>query len=250
MSKARLDLELVNRGLLPSRARARDAILRGAVTLNGAISKKASQNVTASDAIELSDPASQYVSRAALKLKHGLTNFELSPAGRNCIDVGASTGGFTQILLEEGANAVFAFDVGHGQLHPTVEADDRVTSVEGLNARNLTLEDLPFPVSFIVSDVSFISLTLALPPILSMADPGSVGLFLIKPQFEVGKGQLGKGGIVSDPALALASAEKIAHWLKADQQCQIIGLTESPISGGDGNQEFLIAIRTPGYNDT
>lgn len=250
MSKTRLDLELVNRGLLPSRARARDAILRGGVSINGEISKKASRNVSASDSINLSDPASQYVSRAALKLKHGLETFDVSPEGRNCIDIGASTGGFTQVLLEAGADAVFAFDVGHGQLHPSVEADQRVTSVEGLNARYLKSEDLPFPVSFLVSDVSFISLTIALPPILSLADPGSIGLFLIKPQFEVGKGQLRKGGIVSDPALALASAEKIAHWLETDQQCQIIGLTNSPISGGDGNQEFLIAIRTPGYKES
>ncbi len=249
MSKARLDLELVNRGLLPSRARARDTILRGAVTVNGDICKKAARNVTAGDSISISDPASHYVSRAALKLKHGLEAFDLSPAGRNCVDLGASTGGFTQVLLEEGADMIFAFDVGHGQIHPSIEADPRVTSLEGLNARHLSAEDLPFPVSFIVSDVSFISLTLALPPILSLADPGSIGLFLIKPQFEVGKGLVNKSGIVADRALALASAEKIAHWLKADQHCQIIGLTNSPISGGDGNQEFLIAIRTPGYTD-
>lgn len=250
MSKDRLDLAMVDRGLLPSRARARDAILRGAVTVNAEVCRKAARNVGPSDSIELKDPASRYVSRAALKLKHGLETFELSPAGLNCVDVGASTGGFTQVLLKEGAKAVFAFDVGHGQLHPSIKSDPRVTSLEGLNARHLQSGDLPFPVSFIVSDVSFISLTLALPPILSLAAPGSIGLFLIKPQFEVGKGQLGKGGIVSDPALALASAEKIAHWLETDQQCQIIGLTSSPISGGDGNQEFLIAIRTPGYENS
>lgn len=246
MSKGRLDLELVERGLLPSRARARDAILRGAVTVNGEVSRKASHSVNASDSIDLSDPASRYVSRAALKLKHGLEAFNLSPEGKNCVDIGASTGGFTQVLLEEGAKAVFAFDVGHGQLHPSIEADHNVTSMEGLNARYLTSEDLPYSVSFLVSDVSFISLTLALPPILSLADPGSLGVFLIKPQFEVGKGQLSKGGIVSDPALALASADKIAHWLEQDQQCKVIGLTNSPISGGDGNQEFLIAVRTSG----
>lgn len=248
MSKSRLDLELVNRGLLPSRARARDAILRGAVSVNGTICKKASRNINQQDHLHLSDPASQYVSRAALKLKHALDRFDLSPEGRNCADIGASTGGFTQVLLEAGAEKVWSFDVGHGQLHPQIEDDPRVKSDEGLNARHLTSADLPFPVSFLVSDVSFISLTLALPPILSLADPGSSGIFLIKPQFEVGKGQLGKGGIVTDPALALASAEKIAHWLEQDQHCQIIGLTKSPISGGDGNQEFLIAIRTPGWN--
>nr|WP_306266871.1 TlyA family RNA methyltransferase [Pararhizobium sp. IMCC3301] len=245
MSKARLDLELVNRGLLPSRARARDAVLRGVVTVNGTIAAKASMTIQQSDRIELSDPASQYVSRAALKLKRGLEYFDLSPAGRNCVDVGASTGGFTQVLLEEGASAVFAFDVGHGQLHPSIAEDPRVISREGLNARDLTRRHLPFPVSFLVGDVSFISLTLALPAILSLADPGSPGIFLIKPQFEVGKGQLGKGGIVNDPELALASADKIADWLQTTAKCSVIGLTNSPISGGDGNQEFLIAIRTP-----
>lgn len=250
MNKSRLDLELVDRELLPSRARARDAILRGAVSVNGRVTKKASQTVNSSDNIELDDPARQYVSRAALKLKHGLQTFGLSPINKNCVDVGSSTGGFTQVLLEEGAKAVFAFDVGHGQLHPSIAANPLVTSVEGLNARDLTSEDLPYPISFLVSDVSFISLTLALPPILALAEPESVGLFLIKPQFEVGKGQLRKGGIVADPSLALASAEKIAHWLETDQNCQILGMTNSPISGGDGNQEFLIAIKTPGQKNT
>lgn len=245
MSKARLDLELVNRGLLPSRARARDAVLRGGVTVNGTTAGKASMTIQQDDRIELNDPASQYVSRAALKLKHGLEYFDFSPSGRNCVDVGVSTGGFTQVLLEEGASAVFAFDVGHGQLHPSISDNPRVVSREGLNARDLTREDLPFPVSFLVSDVSFISLTLALPAVLSLAEPGSPGIFLIKPQFEVGKGQLGKGGIVNDPELALASAHKIVDWLQTTARCSVIGLTRSPISGGDGNQEFLIGIRTP-----
>lgn len=245
MSKARLDLELVNRGLLRSRARARDAVLRGAVTVNGTVAGKASMTIQPADRIELNDPASHYVSRAALKLKRGLEYFDLTPAGRNCVDVGASTGGFTQVLLEQGADAVFAFDVGHGQLHASIAQDPRVTGCEGLNARDLTRQHLPFPISFLVSDVSFISLTLALPPILSLADPGSPGIFLIKPQFEVGKGQLGKGGIVTDLELALASARKIADWLKTSWKCSVIGLIRSPISGGDGNQEFLIGIRTP-----
>lgn len=246
MSRQRLDLAIVERGLLPSRARARDAVLRGGVRVNGTIAKKASFGVSANDEVLLSDPASKYVSRAALKLKYGLEHFEFSVSGRNCMDIGASTGGFTQVLLEENAKRVFAFDVGHGQLHESLANDDRIINREGLNARDLTSGDLPFPIDFLVSDVSFISLTLALPPALKLAEPGSPCICLIKPQFEVGKGQLRKGGIVADPEQALASAEKIAHWLATDCACDVRGITSSPISGGDGNREFLVGLQTSG----
>lgn len=246
MSRQRLDLAIVERGLLPSRARARDAILRGSVRVNGSVAKKASLGIGPDDAVSLSDPASKYVSRAALKLKHGLAFFELSARDRFCMDIGASTGGFTQVLLEDGARQVFAFDVGHGQLHESLRSDKRIVSREGLNARDLKENDLPFGIDFLVSDVSFISLTLALPAALRLAQPKSPCVFLIKPQFEVGKGQLGKGGIVSDPAQALASAEKIAHWLDKECACDVRGITPSPISGGDGNQEFLVGLHTGG----
>lgn len=244
MSRKRLDITIVERGLLPSRARARDAVLRGGVSVNGVATRKASLGVTPEDIIKLSDPASAYVSRAALKLKFGLEHFGLSPKGMNCLDIGASTGGFTQVLLEQAAKQVFAFDVGHGQLHDNLSNDRRVVSREGLNARDLRSADLPFEIEFLVSDVSFISLTLALPPALRLAQPKSTCLFLIKPQFEVGKGHLGKGGIVTDPELALASARKIAHWLEQECLCQVFGIVPSPISGGDGNQEFLIGLET------
>lgn len=245
MSRQRLDLAIVERGLLPSRARARDAVLRGSVTVNGTVTKKASLGVLPDDAIILSDPASKYVSRAALKLKHGLEHFGFSPSGKRCMDIGASTGGFTQVMLEQGASKVFAFDVGHGQLHESLSSDNRVVNCEGLNARELTLDDLPFPIDFLVSDVSFISLMLAVPPALKLAEPSSPCILLVKPQFEVGKGQLRKGGIVADPEQALASAEKIAHWLSEDCACDVRGITPSPISGGDGNREFLIGLHTP-----
>lgn len=246
MSRQRLDLAIVERGLLPSRARARDAVLRGSVRVNGSITKKASQGIAPDDAVTLSDPASTYVSRAALKLKHGLEYFGFSALDRSCMDIGASTGGFTQVLLEGGAKQVFAFDVGHGQLHESLHSEDRIVSREGLNARDLTESDLPFGIDFLVSDVSFISLTLALPAALRLAQPKSFGVFLIKPQFEVGKGQLRKGGIVADPEQALASAEKIAHWLGKEHACDVRGITPSPISGGDGNQEFLVGLQTAG----
>lgn len=246
MSRQRLDLVIVERGLLPSRARARDAVLRGSVRVNGVVTKKASLGIGPDDAVALSDPASRYVSRAALKLKHGLDYFGFSARDRSCMDIGASTGGFTQVLLENGAKQVFAFDVGHGQLHESLHSESRIVSREGLNARDLKEDDLPFGIDFLVSDVSFISLTLALPAALQLAQPKSVGIFLIKPQFEVGKGQLRKGGIVADPEQALASAEKIAHWLDGECACDVHGITPSPISGGDGNQEFLVGLRTAG----
>ncbi|MEP0520616.1 MAG: TlyA family RNA methyltransferase [Hyphomicrobiales bacterium] len=246
MIRQRLDLAIVERGLLPSRARARDAIRRGSVRVNGTTTKKASLGVSSDDIIALSDPASAYVSRAALKLKHGLVHFGFSARDHSCVDIGASTGGFTQVLLEDGAKQVFAFDVGHGQLHDILQSDSRIVSREGLNARDLEEVDLPFHIDFLVSDVSFISLTLALPAALRLAKPKSPAIFLIKPQFEVGKGQLGKGGIVSDHAEALASAEKIAHWLRSECGCDVHGITPSPISGGDGNQEFLVGLHTSG----
>ena len=231
---------MVERRLVQSRARARDAVLRGHVSINGQRAKKASAGTWEGDDIVLDDPASQYVSRAALKLKYGLEQFGFSPKGHDCMDVGASTGGFTQVLLEQGANRVFAFDVGHGQMKERVASHPAVVNREGLNAKTITADDLPFPFSFIVSDVSFISLQTALPACLALAQPGATCLFLVKPQFEVGKGNLGKGGIVSDPELALASAVNIAHWLANDYGSTVQGPIKSPISGGGGNQEFLV----------
>lgn len=238
----RLDQFLVERGLFDSRARARDAVLRGTVQVDGLPARKPGQTVPAGAAVTVNDPASGYVSRAALKLKHALDVFALDPAGAEALDIGASTGGFTQVLLERGAAHVTAIDVGSGQMDARVSADPRVTSLEGINARHLTLDDLDgrHP-DFLVSDVSFISLRLALPPALSLAAPGAQGVFLVKPQFEAGRAAIGKGGLLRDPAQAEAIASDLSDWLETNAGWRALGLAPSPIEGGDGNREFLLA---------
>lgn len=238
----RLDQLLVERGLFDSRARARDAVLRGTVTVNGAPAKKPGQAVAADARTVVDDPASFYVSRAALKLLRGLEAFELDPAGCEALDIGASTGGFTQVLLERGAAHVTAIDVGTGQMDRRLRDDPRVTNLEGINARSLTLDEIggrrP---DFLVSDVSFISLKLALPPALDLALPGARGLFLVKPQFEAGRKAIGKGGLLRDPAMAQAVADELRAWLETNAGWRSTGLVPSPIEGGDGNREFLLS---------
>ncbi len=184
-----------------------------------------------------------YVSRAALKLRHALEVFGLDPAGAVALDLGASTGGFSQVLLEAGAAEVWAVDVGHGQLAPALRADPRLHAIEGLNARALTAAHVP-PPGWIVADLSFISLAKALPPALELARPGAVLVALVKPQFEVGPAQVGKGGIVRDPAAHEAVRASVRRFLQASGWT-VLGETESPITGGDGNAEFLIAARKP-----
>jgi 23S rRNA (cytidine1920-2'-O)/16S rRNA (cytidine1409-2'-O)-methyltransferase len=193
-ARIRLDQALEARGLLPSRARARDAILRGTVTVNGIVAQKPNQHVASADRIALDDPAAAYVSRAALKLVAGLDAGAIDPAGRICLDLGASTGGFTQVLLERGAARVYAVDVGHDQLHERIKADPRVISLEGVNGRDLTAELIPEPIQLIVSDVSFVSILKVIDPVLALAAPGAEAVILIKPQFEVGRENVGKGG--------------------------------------------------------
>lgn len=237
----RLDQVLVRRGLYDSRSRARDAIARGAVLVDGRAITKPGTPVSANAAISLSDPAREYVSRAALKLKAGLAAFGFDPAGRTALDIGASTGGFTQVLLEAGAAHVIAVDVGHGQLHPSLGGDERVTSLEGLNARDLIARDLDGrEIGALVSDVSFISLRLALPPALGLASPGAFAVLLVKPQFEAGRAAIGKGGLLKDPALGPVIAQELAEWLGTQPGWRASGPIPSPIEGGDGNQEFLI----------
>ena len=243
----RLDEALVAAGLAPSRARARDMVLRGAVSVDGRPAEKPAQRVGAAEKLTVMDPAARYVSRAALKLAAGLDAFGFSPAGLTAVDLGASTGGFTQVLLERGAAHVIAVDVGHGQLDPALAAHPRLTVIEGVNARDLTEAQLGGrPIEAIVSDVSFISLKLALPPALAMAEPGAWGVFLVKPQFEVGRALVGKGGIVRDPAVARQAAEAIAVWLGAATDWHAVGLLPSPLAGGDGNLEFLLGARRNG----
>ncbi|MBB3288537.1 MULTISPECIES: TlyA family RNA methyltransferase [Rhizobium] len=237
----RLDQLLVTLSLFASRSRARDAIQRGTVTVNGRIVTKPGALFTEDAQISIDDPAQDYVSRAALKLVAALDHFGLDPQGQHCLDVGASTGGFTEVLLQRGASHVTAIDVGHDQMHPRIVADPRVTNIEGLNARNLTAEDIGEPFSFVVSDVSFISLKLALAPALALAEPGARAVLLVKPQFEAGRDAIGKAGLLKDPTSAPAVAAELERWFTEDMGWQSLGLIASPIAGGDGNQEFLLA---------
>jgi 23S rRNA (cytidine1920-2'-O)/16S rRNA (cytidine1409-2'-O)-methyltransferase len=241
-SRLRLDELLVARGLYATRSRARDAVARGTVTVDGVVVAKPGHAVATSSDIRIDDPAASYVSRAALKLIAGLDHFGLDPQGAHALDIGASTGGFTQVLLERGAAHVVAIDVGHDQFDNSLRDDPRVTAIEGLNARDLTASHLSGKSpNFLVSDVSFISLTLALPPALALAATGARGVFLVKPQFEAGRDAIGKGGILKDPAEGPRIAERLRVWLDAQQGWRALGLCDSPVSGGDGNREFLLA---------
>lgn len=241
-SRIRLDDALVARGLYPSRSRARDAILRDAVSVNGAKAAKPAQLISKDDAISLADAAQGYVSRAALKLIAGLDHFRISPEGLDVLDIGSSTGGFIQVLLERGASHVTGIEVGHGQLHSSLGADPRVTNLEGLNARDLAEEHLiGRDIKFITSDVSFISLKLALPPALKLAKAGAHCLLLVKPQFEAGREAIGKGGLLKDPSEGERVAADLAQWLDVQPGWRALGLCASPIEGGDGNREYLLA---------
>lgn len=238
--RERLDKALVRRGHFATRARARDAIMRGTVTVDGAIVTKPAHPCRHETEIAVADPASPYVSRAALKLKVALDAFAVPVANAVCLDIGASTGGFTQVLLETGATKVHAIDVGHGQMDPTLAADPRVRLTEGLNSRDLSAggleSDRP---AVVVSDVSFISLKLALPAALDLAAPGAHLIALVKPQFEVGRDRIGKGGLVAADD-GRAAAEAIAAWLNARPGWSKKALILSPITGGDGNAEYLL----------
>lgn len=237
-ARSRLDLALEARGLLPSRARARDAIRRGTVRVNGVPAAKPHQPVADTDLLELDDPAAIYVSRAALKLAAGLDAGNIAVAGRLCLDLGASTGGFTQVLLERDARQVYAVDVGHGQLHRSLRDDTRVVSLEGINGRDLDRETIPGPVELLVSDVSFVSVLKVLDAPLALCAPQAEAVILIKPQFEVGRERIGKGGIVTDEAaIAAAVADVVAFMAAHGWRCVIT--LPSPIAGGDGNVETV-----------
>jgi 23S rRNA (cytidine1920-2'-O)/16S rRNA (cytidine1409-2'-O)-methyltransferase len=241
--KQRLDQLLVDRGLAESRAKAQALILGGQIFSGERRLDKPGQAVPTAIELEVRAPGIPYVSRGGIKLAHGLDHFGIDPAVTVALDVGASTGGFTDALLRRGAHKVYAVDVGHGQLDWRLRNDPRVVVLEKTNARHLTREHVPEPVALVVCDVSFISLELALPSALFLAGSEATLVALIKPQFEVGKAQVGKGGVVRDPALHAAVCERIARWLADQQHWQVLGITESPITGPKGNREFLIAAR-------
>ena len=237
---SRLDQTLVARGLAPTRSRALDWIGRGLVSVDGRVVTKGGHRVAETAEITLAQNVPRFVSRGAEKLIAALDYFGLSPAGCHAADIGASTGGFTEVLLARGATHVTAVDVGQAQLHPRLAADTRVTVREQTDARQLTAADFAAPITAITADVSFISLEKALPCVLALAAPGAWLVALIKPQFEVGRASVGKGGIVRDPAASVAAVTRIAAWLETSGW-QVAGTLPSPITGGDGNQEFLIA---------
>lgn len=241
LGKIRADRHLLETGHAGSRAQARAAIEAGNVRADGVPVAKPSQLLRKEARIEFA-PAHPYVSRGALKLVAALDRFQLSPQNRVCLDVGASTGGFTQVLLERGAARVYAVDVGHGQLHGSLRSNRRVHLLEGVNARNLSPRQVHEGVDTIVADVSFISLKLVLSPALRFASPGAWLVALVKPQFEVGRRHIGKGGIVQDACVRERAVVGIADWIAA-QHWSVLGHVESPIVGGSGNREYLIAAR-------
>ncbi|HTW35979.1 MAG TPA: TlyA family RNA methyltransferase [Rhizomicrobium sp.] len=240
----RADVFLVERGFAASRAEAQAAIAAGQVRADGVTVAKPAQLLTETMHVDYAPPHT-YVSRGALKLIAALDEFSISPEGLVCLDIGASAGGFTEVLLERGAHKVFAVDVGHGQLREKLAKDPRVVVMEGVNARSLTAVSLPQAPQLIVADVSFISLKLALSPALALAKPGARLVALVKPQFEVGRARLGKGGIVKSEADRRAACEDIQAWLVQEQKWLVEGTMESPIAGGDGNREFLVAAQKP-----
>lgn len=240
--RIRLDLALEQRGLVPSRARARDAILRGTVTINGVTADKPNRMVGHDDKLALSDPAANYVSRAALKLVAGLEAGHIDPSGKVCVDVGASTGGFTQVLMERGARRIYAVDVGHEQLHARLKGSDRVVSMEGVNARDLTAEMIPEPIDLLVSDVSFVSVIKVLAAPLALCTPTADAVILFKPQFEVGRRNVGKGGIVTDQAAIDSALAEVIAFMAEHGFVHRQSVT-SPIAGGDGNVETVLVFK-------
>jgi len=239
-SKIRADVALVERGLVESRAKAQALIMAGVVFSNENKITKAGLQIKAEQPLEVRGKDHNWVSRGGLKLEKGLKEFGVEPAGYHAIDVGASTGGFTDVLLQNGAVHVYAVDVGRGQLAWKLRGDDRVTVLEKTNARYLTAEEIPTPVDIVVCDASFISLKTVLPAAMGFVKPGGKLVALIKPQFEVGKDNVGKGGVVRDPALHKAVCDDITDWLNGCEGWHACGLTESPIKGPEGNIEFLI----------
>lgn len=237
--KERLDKLLVARGLAATRSRAQALIMAGEVLVDGQVAGKAGMPVPQDAAIEVVAPL-PYVSRGGFKLAGALEAFALDVSGRVCADVGACTGGFTDVLLQNGAARVYAIDVGYGQLDWKIRQDARVVVLERTNARHL--EALPEPVSFVAIDVSFISLRLVLPAVRRWLAPQADIVALIKPQFEAGRDQVGKGGIVKDPAIHRQVLDGLTAWFK-ENQLYPAGLIRSPIAGSEGNVEFLVWLR-------
>lgn len=239
--KLRLDQILVERGLADSRAKAQAAIMAGLVFSGEKRLDKPGVSLAVDTPLELRGKPYPWVSRGGVKLAHAIEHFSLKPQGRTAIDVGASTGGFTDVLLHHGAAKVFAVDVGEGQLDWKLRNDPRVIVLEKTNARHLTADLIPDAIDCVVCDASFIGLQIVLPAALGLAKPGSWAVALIKPQFEVGRERVGKGGVVRDPALHDEVCATIESWWSGLPGWRVLGIEPSPILGPEGNREFLIA---------
>ena len=246
MSKKRLDKVLVDRGLVASRERARALIMAGKVEVGGIQATKAGTMVASEAEVSLREPDHPYVSRGALKLEKGLAEFALDPTGLVALDIGASTGGFTDLLLQRGAARVYAIDVGYGQLAWKLRNDDRVVVLERENVRKLDPTKVPEACDLAGIDVSFISLTLVLPKVIELLrpPPGKPIICLVKPQFEAGRDQVGKGGVVRDPDIRLATVAKVSDYAR-ERGYEVGAHVESPIRGPAGNVEYLLLLRSP-----
>ena len=244
-ARRRLDADLVRRGLVTSRTEAQSLIDEHRVLVNGAIAEKSSRQVATGDQVVVSGPPSRFVGRGAFKLDHALDAFGIDVTGLRALDAGASTGGFTDCLLQRGAAHVVAVDVGHGQLHERLCGDDRVTNLERTNVRHIDLGVVGGPVELVVGDLSFISLRLVIAPLVSVCQPGAAMVLLVKPQFEAGRAEVSRGrGIVTDPEVWERVRGEVADaFLVAG--CDVVGWTDSPITGADGNHEFLVHAVTP-----
>ena len=249
-TKSRLDRLLVERGLAESRARAQALVMAGRVFAGARRLDKPGTLVAADSPLEVRGRDHPWVSRGGVKLAHALDRFAIDPARTVALDLGASTGGFTDVLLARGAARVYAVDVGRGQLAWKLRQDPRVVVLEDVNARHLGRDEVPEPVDLIVCDASFIGLETVLPAPLALAAPGAWLVALIKPQFEAGRENVGKGGVVRDPAVRREVCDRIRAWLGVRPGWRVLGLVESPITGADGNVETFIAARHAGAGDT
>ena len=242
--RRRLDAELVRRELTTSRTEAQALIAANRVLVNGSVADKPARQVAPADAVVIEGPPARFVGRGAIKLDHALDVFGLDVEGERALDVGASTGGFTDCLLQRGAAHVVALDVGHGQLHERLRSDPRVTNLERVNVRHVDVDQIGGAVDIIVGDLSFISLRLVIPVVATLCQPGAPMVLLVKPQFEAGRQEVDRGrGIITDPAIHERVRGEIEEALVA-AGCQVRGWTDSPIAGADGNREFLVYATT------
>ncbi|MEM8618308.1 MAG: TlyA family RNA methyltransferase [Actinomycetota bacterium] len=243
--RRRLDTALVDRGLATSRTVAAALIDQRRVLVNGAVADKPARQVAAGDALVVEGPPPRYVGRGGRKLEGALARFDIDVHGRHALDVGASTGGFTDCLLQHGAASVVALDVGHGQLHERLRVDERVTNLERQNIRHTTVDDIGTRIDLIVGDLSFISLRLVIPVLVELCEPGGDMVLLVKPQFEAGRAEVGRGrGVITDPVIHDRVRTEIDQAARA-AGCTVSGWMSSPITGADGNREFLVHVRTP-----